>query len=388
MTEKQSLELQANQIERSLAQHKAPARVTGGLVFPHWIQFQVPLTSRAQASKIEGLAEELTTALDTGTCRISRHRGMVIIKIPRLDPRPVQLLPLQHGLVQRSQVPPGTAVVGLSDDGAPLLVRLPSPHVAHLLIAGDSDRQALARTIVASLALRHRRRQLGLVLIDPTRRAFGPLAGPPHLLRPVSSETRETAQVLQSLVRWTSARNNGHPKEPRIVVAINGLADLLATPSIHGTTRWALAQLLEHGREAGIHLIVCAQGPDGPEAKELAEANFPVRLVEQVTSPTEVGLVADDDETGAKRLRRPGGFVAVASGKSTPFQAAHISSRELAKIVCQTLKAENERQRSGTHAQITRATSKRSMSGRWQRARYVGRLYRTFFKVWWDKRKT
>jgi DNA segregation ATPase FtsK/SpoIIIE-like protein len=159
-------------------------------------------------------------------------------------------------------------------------------------------------------------------------------------------------------------------------------------PGVNGTARWALAQLLERGREAGIHLIVCAQGPDDPAAKELAEANFPVQLVGRVTSPAEAGVVTGNGETGARQLRRPGDFVAMASGKTTPFQAAHISARELAEMVCQTLRVEHERQRSGTHAQVVRTPPKQSASGRWQRVRYVGRLYRTLFKYWLGRRKT
>ena len=95
------------------------------------------------------------------------------------------------------------ALPGLSDDGAPLLVRLPSPQVAHLLVAGTtgSGKSALMRTIIASLALSHRRSQLGFVLIDPKRRTFGSLAGLPHLLRPVLSEPDEVDQTLGALVQ-------------------------------------------------------------------------------------------------------------------------------------------------------------------------------------------
>jgi len=266
---RQVLEFQANQIEAVLAQHRVAVRVTGGLVFPRWIQFQILPSLGARVSKIKGLAEELALALNSDSCRISRQRGVVAVEIPRLDPQPVRLLPLQHGLVQRSQVPFGTAVVGLSDKGAPLLVRLPSPQVAHVLVAGTtgSGKSALTRAIIASLAMRHRRSQLSFVLIDPKRRAFGPLAGLPHLLRPVLSEPEETTQALQSLVRLMLMRdqegrlpaNDGLSGDPRVVVVIDELADLLMMTGKQA--QQALTRLAQRGREAGIHLIVCTQKP-------------------------------------------------------------------------------------------------------------------------------
>src|SRR3990172_759767 len=84
----------------------------------------------------------------------------------RPPPDPVPLLALCRRL---PAVPLGTAVLGIADDGAPLLLRLPSPDVAHVLVAGTtgSGKTALAQAIVLSLALAHRRSQLQLVLIYP-----------------------------------------------------------------------------------------------------------------------------------------------------------------------------------------------------------------------------
>ena len=54
------------------------------------------------------------------------------------------------------------------------MLRLPSPDVAYVLVSGTtgSGKTALARSIIVSLALSHRRSQLGFVLIDPRE---GPL---------------------------------------------------------------------------------------------------------------------------------------------------------------------------------------------------------------------
>ncbi len=345
-TDRRVLEFQSDRIEAVLAQHKVTARVTGGLISPRWVRFQVLPTLGARVSKIKGLAEELALALDSATCRISRQGGVVAVEIPRSDPQMVTLLPLQKRLAERQAIPFGTAVLGLAEDGAPLLIRLPSPQVAHVLIAGTtgSGKSALAQTMITSLALGHRPSQLGFILIDPKRRAFGALAGLPHLLRPVLSEPDAIEATLQRLVEVMLVRDregrtpvaDGQPGEPRVVVVIDELADLLMM-SGNGTGR-ALTRLAQRGRAAGIHLIACTQKPASQVVGSLAKANFPVRLVGRVTSPEDAKVATGYAGTGAERLQGPGDFIAVTGGQLTRFQAAWISAQDMAQVVCQRLR--------------------------------------------------
>lgn len=345
---RQLLEFQADRIESVLAEHKVSAHVTGGIVSPRWVRFHVRPALGAKISQIKRLAEEMALALDSETCRISRQSGTLAVEIPRADPQPVRLLPLQGRLANSSGpkgLPFGTAVLGLAENGAPLLVRLPSPQVSHMLVAGTtgSGKSALARSIIVSLALHHRRSQLGLVLIDPKRRAFGPLAGLPHLLHPVLSEAQSATRALQALVQLMLARDkhgrlpatDERAGDPRIVVVIDELADLLMMADKQAAQ--ALTRLAQRGREAGIHLIVCTQKPISQVVGSLAKANFPVRLVGQVTSPEEAKIATGYAGTGAERLRGPGDFIAVAGGHITRFQAAYISAQEQAQVVSRIL---------------------------------------------------
>jgi S-DNA-T family DNA segregation ATPase FtsK/SpoIIIE len=202
------------------------------------------------------------------------------------------------------------------------------------------------RSLIASLALCHRRGQLCFVLIDPKRRAFGPLAGLPHLLRPVLSQPEEISQTLQTLVRLMLARDQQgrapvsaeRAGDPRVVVVIDELADLIMMSDKQ--TPQLLARLAQRGREAGIHLIVCTQKPTAQVVGSLAKANFPVRLVGQVTSPEEAKVATGYAGTGAERLRGPGDFIAVTGGQTTRFQAAYITARELADVTSHKLRAE------------------------------------------------
>ncbi|MEE8391106.1 MAG: DNA translocase FtsK [Anaerolineae bacterium] len=383
---RQKLEFQADRIEAVLKLHKVEARVTGGTVTPRWVCFQVLPALGAKISRIKGLSEELAAALNVSNCRVSRRGATVAVEVPRTDPQPVRLLPLYHQLTQPdlpaqagtrntkhekgSNIPPITAILGLAEDGAPLLIRLPSPDVAHILIAGTtgSGKTVLLQTVILSLAMTNVPPSipppggklapsptqgegwggsLSLVLIDPKGHAFKPFGELPHLTRPVIWEVAEVAEALQSLVRLMEKR--GDPRslptclrrqEPpgpacrqtgSVVVVIDELADILMVGG--KPVQQALTRLTQRGREASIHVIAATQKPTAAVLGPLVKANFPVRLVGHVTSTEDARTATGWSGTGAERLMGRGDFLAVAEGRVTRFQVAHVSPAEIRKVV-------------------------------------------------------
>jgi len=380
---RRKLELQSDRIEMVLTTHKAPARVTGGVVTPRAVQFYLAPMLGTKINRVQSLAEELALALGVSSVRVSRRGGSMQLEIPRDDARPVKLLSLMAALgaarrsppqsthtaaltgspasLQRapSCIPPATAVLGLCDDGAPLLLRLPSPDVAHVLIAGctGSGKTALSQAIILSLAMTHRRSQLQFVLVDPKRRAFTPFAPLPHLLRPVLGDAAEAVVALRELVTLMETRGAGvgvgYPQDaalqtterrnaddgsssgaaPRIVVVLDELADLM---QVGGRALVEpLTRLVQRGREAGIHVIACTQKPSSEVMGTLMRANFPVRLVGKVVSPEDARVAAGCGGTGAEKLAGHGDFIAVASGQVLRFQAAYVSLAEVQQVVAQ-----------------------------------------------------
>lgn len=327
---RQILELQADRIEMVLAQHKAPARVAGGVVTPRWVQFHLTPALGTRLQRVQALADELALALGASQVRISRHGAALQVEVPRPDPQPVRLLEVCRRL---PAVPLGTAVLGLADDGAPLLLRLPSPDVAHVLLAGTtgSGKTALTQSIVLSLALAHRRSQLQLVLVDPKARAFEPLAGLPHLLRPVATEPDQAAAALADLVALMESRDRRRTSSPRVVLVIDELADLAVTAG--KAVLEPLARLTQRGREAGLHVLACTQKPSASVLGAVTKANFPVRLVGRVTSLEDARVATGIGGSGAERLTGRGDFLAVSAAGVTRFQAAFVSSAEIAHIV-------------------------------------------------------
>jgi S-DNA-T family DNA segregation ATPase FtsK/SpoIIIE len=327
------LHFQADRIEMLLASHKVSARVTGGTVTPRLVRFHLATALGVRVRQVANLSEEIALSLGAPSCRVYRHQGQVEVEVPREQGQVVPLLPLCQRLARegpggRHTVPPLTAVLGLDQEGVPLLLRLPSPNVAHALIAGTtgSGKTALARTMVASLALHNSQRNLQLVLVDPKGRGFLPFEGLPHLLVPVVTRVDEALSVLQRLVAEMERRDAEGRCEPGLVVVLDELADLVQVGGREMVT--VLTRLTQRGREAGLHLVACTQKPSAAVIGGLVKSNFPVRLVGSVASPEDAKVATGLAQTGAERLLGQGDFLVVAKGQVTRMQAAYINMRE------------------------------------------------------------
>jgi S-DNA-T family DNA segregation ATPase FtsK/SpoIIIE len=334
---KRLLNFQADRIELVLASHKVPARVTGGTVTPRFVRFQILTPLGVKVRQVAGLAEEIALSLNAPNCRIYRQEGQVQVEVPRPQGRAVGLLDLCRRLAaHRPQgVPPVTAVLGLDEEGAPLLLRLPSPDVAHVLIAGTtgSGKTALARTIVASLALLNPQRALQLVLIDPKGRGLSPFAGLPHLMAPVVTEVEEAVAMLRRLVAEMERRDAQGRSDPRLVVVMDELADLLLVGGKE--MEEVLTRLTQRGREAGIHLVVSTQKPTVALMGGLMKSNFPARLVGSVACAEDARVASGLAATGAERLLGQGDFLVVVKGQVTRLQAAYLDASEVPGLVAQ-----------------------------------------------------
>jgi S-DNA-T family DNA segregation ATPase FtsK/SpoIIIE len=324
------LHYQADLIEMVLASHKVPARVTGGIVTPRLVRYHLTTPLGVKVGKVASLSEEIALSLGASSCRVQRCEGQVEVEVPRAKGKLVPLLPLcqrlvAHGPAGQDTIPSHTAVLGLDQEGVPLLLRLPSPNVAHVLIAGTtgSGKTALARTIVTSLALNNSQRSLQLVLIDPKGRGFLPFEGLPHLLVPVVTRVDEALPLLQRLVAEMERRDAEGRSEPRLVVVLDELADLMQVGGREMDA--ALTRLMQRGREAGIHLVACTQKPAAAVIGGLVKSNFPVRIVGSVASPEDAKVATGIGGTGAERLLGQGDFLVVAKGQVTRMQAAFAS---------------------------------------------------------------
>lgn len=338
----QLLNFQADQIEMVLQTHRSPARVTGGTVTPRWVRYSVLPALGSKVATIVKLSEEIALRLGAGAVRISRHGPELHVEVPRLDAQAVRLM----GVIRQiPEIPKQSAVLGLDDGGIPLLLRLPSPEVAHVLVAGTtgSGKTALAQSMALSLAMHNRMGEVQLVLIDPKGSGFGVMAGLPHLLRPVVTEVHQAIFLLGDLVDEMVRRDQAGISEPRVVVFIDEVADLLDQGG--NAMGRLLTRLTQRGRSAGIHIVASTQKPLAASIGSLTKSNFPVRLVGSVASPDDAKVAAGITGTGAEKLLGRGDFLLVAKGRVTRFQAAYVDTPEIRRIVSRMMVGERRSRR-------------------------------------------
>jgi S-DNA-T family DNA segregation ATPase FtsK/SpoIIIE len=343
-----TLNMQADRIEAVLNSHKIPGRVEGGIVMPRLVQFRLATNMGTKVAKVASLAEEIALALGSREARIYRDGSAINVEIPRSDPQPVRLLPLCKRL---TMVPSVAAVLGVDESGTPLVLRLASPDVAHVLVAGTtgSGKTALARTLLTSLAMYNRQGDVQIILIDPKGRGFRPLARLPHVLNGVQDSVELATTCLHWLVREMERRDHEGRSQPALIVAVDELADLIQTGGKEMEDR--LTRIAQRGREAGIHLVACTQKPTASLIGGAMKANFPVRLVGAVASSDEARYATGVSGSGAEKLEGKGDFLLVARGEAVRFQAAWLGPKDL-DLVCDQLKSGGRNSRRWSHEGI------------------------------------
>lgn len=337
---KQMLEFKANIIEDVMRQNRVDVQVTGATLTPGFIRFKLAPAPATRIRKVKSLEEELALALQEREARVVRVDGDLQVELRRDDAPLVRLLPLCRSL---QPPPPVTAVLGVEPNGAPLLLRLSAPDVAHVLIAGTtgSGKTALARTLLTSLTMFNRQAQVQLVLIDPKQRGFAPLAALPHVVGGIAASDGEINARLLWLVQEMERRDAARVNRPALVVAVDELADLLQMGGKR--VEAMLTRLSQRGREAGIHLVVCTQKPTAEMIGGALKANLPLRLVGAVASREEARYAAGMADSGAEKLTGRGDFLLVSKGNLLRFQAAWLGREDLAAVTAALHRGESGR---------------------------------------------
>ena len=334
------LEAQADRVEMILSSHKAPGRVTGGTVGPRLVRFFLDPAADVRYEKIRRLADDLALALHVNLLTVDRSEKGVVLEFENPNPRPVSLLNLLPQVVKDEHgapdpLPNTTALLGLTDDGLPLLARLASEQVAHLLIVGmtGSGKSVLLRTIALSLLLTHTPNKLRMILLDPKGKTFEPFAGAPQLLRSPVTEAPEALETFRSLQHLIVARDRHGESSPCVTVLIDELGELLFSGG--DQIAEGLTRLVQRGREVGIHLVAATQRPSSAIMTDLMKVNFPLRLVGKVVSANDARLATGRGGTDAHLLQGRGDFLAIGGGEGDPlrFQAAYVGEREIASAL-------------------------------------------------------
>lgn len=318
-----ALNRQADRIEAVLSSFGIEAQVFAGQVLPQVVSHQLQLAPGQRLRAVEGLHRELALALQVAGVMITSRDGHVAIEVPRLPCRPIRLAQILRSL--KAPPPAHSMLLGLSNQGTPLMLYMPSPQVAHVLIAGMTGcgKSELLRTMLVSLTMWAQQRAVGIYIVDPKLQRKASLATLPGVLHAVGIEGAPA--ILEQLLRAMDERDASGYNTPRLYLVVDELADMVLVGG--RAIEVALTRLVQRGRGAGIHVIASTQRPSRDALQGIMKANFPVRICGAVNSALEASIATGLPGSGAERLLGKGDMLLAHHGQLVRFQAC-ITSRE------------------------------------------------------------
>lgn len=242
----------------------------------------------------------------------------------RIQPRHINFLTLAQQMSADTQLHqaleiPGTALLGVATDGVPLMVRLASPDVTHVLISGAraSGKTEMVRTLLASIALYQKPRDIQFLALDLKGAHYEFLANTPHLLGDIATTPERALQHVRWLESELDRREEERVTRPRLVVMVDEIGELLSHAGREFQVH--LARLAQRGRNAGISLVVCTSKANGSDMTPNLRAGFPVRLIGKNNGAAD----------GSDKLAGRGDFILSAGGERVRFQAAYLAPEDI-----------------------------------------------------------
>jgi S-DNA-T family DNA segregation ATPase FtsK/SpoIIIE len=327
------LKVQAEQIDRVFSHREIPTQVTGGLINQNTTKYNLGASIGLGWEKLVDLTQELRSALKVPHIQFDQVNGLLKLSIEHQGGVPVPLLEL---LEKYTDVVPLTAILGLTDEGRPILLDFDDPEVSHILISGKSGsgKTNLLRSIAISMAATHRQSQLQLIVIDlenklvqSSKKLLNPLAYLPHMLSEVCQNPEEASSMLEFLRGELVYRNQQGVKSPTLVVLIDNIDTFFSNDD--QTLIDGIREILQGGKATGIHLIISCEQPKELVQDNIFRANLPIRLVGETSSELESNLAAGILDSRAEYLLGQGDFLAVAGGGLHHFQAAYVDDYDL-----------------------------------------------------------
>lgn len=346
---------------------------------PSVTRYELSPAPGVKISKITNLSDDIALNLAANGVRIEAPipgKAAVGIEVPN---KVVSMVTMRE-LIDSDEFRRGksklTCVLGKDISGEIVVTDLSK--LTHLLIAGTtgSGKSVCVNSILMSILYKATPDEVKLLLIDPKMVEFTKYRSIPHLLIPVVTDAKKAAGALGWAVSEMEQRykilseyycknidaynelidenlkymaenppvenedgelvqpvleRNGLPvpkeKMPRIVIAIDELADLMmAAPS---EVEEYIARLAQKARAAGMHLLVATQRPTVNVITGLIKANIPSRIALKVSSNIDSRTILDF--SGAEKLIGRGDmlFLPVGAPKPMRVQGCYASDEEI-----------------------------------------------------------
>ncbi|HEY3347893.1 MAG TPA: DNA translocase FtsK 4TM domain-containing protein [Nitrospirota bacterium] len=373
---KESLIMNSSILEKKLRDFGVEGKVVQVHPGPVVTMYEFEPAPGVKVNKISTLQDDLALAMRAESVRIVAPlpgKAAVGVEIPNNVREEVFLKEILNSGEFGKAKSHLTLALGKDIYGLPSVSDLGK--MPHLLVAGatGSGKSVAINTMVMSLLMSARPRELRFVMVDPKRLELSVYDGIPHLLEPVITEPRKASLSLRKVVvvmeeRYKLLAAKGvrnidgfntkiveerrHPRLggdgedqvppreavinddgtlPYIVVVIDELADLMmvAAKEIEDS----IARLAQMARASGIHLIIATQRPSVDVLTGVIKANFPARISFQVSSKIDSRTILDAN--GAEALLGKGDMLFVPPGMSklTRVHGSYVSEQEIHEVV-------------------------------------------------------
>lgn len=322
---------------------------------PTVTRYELQPSAGVKISKITALADDIALNLAAAGVRIEAPipgKAAVGIEVPNRVKDTVSIREMIESEEFSNAKSKLSFVVGKNIDGEVIIgdiAKLP-----HVIIAGTtgSGKSVCTNGIIMSILYNASPDEVRLVLIDPKMVEFKVYDGIPHLLIPVVTDPRKAAGALswavqEMLKRYKlfadsnvrdlngynemAAETEGVEPLPRIVIAIDELADLMMACS--NEVEDSICRLAQMARAAGMHLIIATQRPTVDVITGLIKANIPSRIALTVSSQVDSRTIIDT--AGAEKLLGYGDMLYYPQGIPKPVrvQGCFVSTKEVEAVV-------------------------------------------------------
>lgn len=272
----------------------------------------IPYAAGLEFSKVFGLKTELESALSRQRKQAVRVRFDDVefaLEVPRVDPVTLNFAPVP--------LPPLTASCGRSyafGKAVDHTIALTDSNSAHTLIAGitGSGKSEMLRVVIASLIDNNSPEHLHVLAIDLKDEGLLPFAHCPHV-RAYASDAEQATAVIRWLAAELDKRNKEQRNTPRIVLAIDELAELAAGCG-KAVVHEELSSLARMGRSRGINIIAAAQKPDAGLIGGQLRSQFGIKIIGQLDSAPTAAFITGRRRSGAESLPGKGAMLLIRDG--------------------------------------------------------------------------
>jgi S-DNA-T family DNA segregation ATPase FtsK/SpoIIIE len=395
--DRDALTMNARLLEKKLKDYNIDGEVVEICPGPVITMYEFSPAPGIKISRIAGLTDDLTMALQAMSIRIVAPipgKGVVGIEVPNRDRDMVflrEIFNCEHFSHSKMKLP-----LALGKDIAGLPVVTDLAKAPHLLVAGStgSGKSVSINTMILSLLYTSTPKDVRMIMVDPKMLEFSMYEGIPHLLLPVVTEPKKASLALKWAVNEMERRYQllsdkgvrnidsynkklagelleleelGSISDAEIIEDLEelregGVAEIEPIPFVvddgdvleHSHLPYIvvivdeladlmmvagreveehIARLAQKARASGIHLILATQRPSVDVITGLIKANLPSRISFQVTSKVDSRTILDCN--GAESLLGAGDMLYMPPGTSRlqRIHGAFVSDSEVQRVV-------------------------------------------------------